>query len=348
MEAKVKEEVQFAFTSVETMYYIDSAKDAGISKNDYLCDKDLLTKYVSENGVIESVVDVGGKYIINYRTKEQNKLYTYRVDEKGNFELLESNPIDTFGETNLKYSNYYGKLVEGYTPQKGSNWRLFYADNNYAYLISNVFGGVSKLDNTELVKGFGTSKISLLAKNLNPHFTLWEEQESNYNIQEIAAVLDPTQWTEFTTDDAMWAVGAPTIEMLFASYNATHTDEMHEMDNNIISQQLQYTIMGNQNNMGYRVKRDSDDEFSEFASGLGKNSDLDRAIYCNTSFLYWIASPMGYTTTGVMYLNGVQGYTYYYQAGPCYISLRPLVSVPLSKVGLDGEGKKITITNSYF
>ena len=86
-----------------------------------------------------------------------------------------------------------------------------------------AFSGNYALNNTSIVTGFGTSTISTLGENFNSKYTSWVAQAGNNNIKAVAALLDTTQWTAYKSDDAVWAVGAPTLEMFVASYNATHS-----------------------------------------------------------------------------------------------------------------------------
>ena len=53
-EAKAKEEVQLAWSSAETKYYTDWAKNTSVDKDDYYGDEVLLTSYTSDTGTVES------------------------------------------------------------------------------------------------------------------------------------------------------------------------------------------------------------------------------------------------------------------------------------------------------
>ena len=133
------------------------------------------------------------------------------------------------GAVNDTYKTSFWKKVSGYSITKGSNWRLFYANSSNAYLISD-------LENTSDLSSFtwfGTSTISTLGQKLNSKFTAsgdWNLKSDgvnlNNNIKAVAALLDSTQWTDYKTTEANWAIGAPTLEMFIASYNATHTAQL--------------------------------------------------------------------------------------------------------------------------
>ena len=250
------------------------------------------------------------------------------------FSILPGNPVTpadptaTFGEANSTYSSYFGKLVTGYNPTSGNNWRLFYADSNYAYLICD------NLDERTYIalSGYGESTISTLAQNFNSKFTSWNEQAENNNIKAVAALMDTSKWIDYKTSDAEWAVGAPTLEMFIASYNATH------------AQQLDCQVVDS-TATGYQVKKGSE-EWANSVEDLGYTSDLDRSIYFNDLYFYFIASPSASDEEEVMATSDWGSLRSIDQFSGA--ARRPLVSVPISKIGLSSENKTITITNNYF
>ena len=262
-----------------------------------------------------------------------------------------ADPTAGFGTANPDYISRFGyKVTSGYTGytayDEGDVWRLFYADSNFVYLISDSIG--KKALNS--LSGFGTSTISTLAQNLNPKYTAtgnWElktdETNINNNIKGVAALLDTSEWTAYKTEDAVWAIGAPTVEMFIASYNATHTDAMHTADSEVKSQQLNSQV-ASYTATGYQVKIGTGD-YANSVYGLGFKSDLDKAIYCRSADWWWLASPGAAGSNNAMVANnnmsgGLCGSWY-----STNYTIRPLVAVPLSKIGT-GTGK-ITIGASY-
>ena len=242
---------------------------------------------------------------------------------------------------NPYYINDFGKEVTGYSPVGGGKWRLFYAEgsgqgNGTAYLIRDRIGNTGyELNDASVVKGWNSSEVSSLAQSLNPKFTSWTAQAGNNNIKAVAALLDKDQWTDYSNNSsdepiATWALGAPPVEMFIASYNATHETQLDSTVESVTS-------------TGYKVKIGSGN-FDTYARGLGNTSDLDKAIYCNDSYNWWLASPSAYDYDSVMYVenSGILGYIIYgLNAG-----VRPLVSVPLSSFGTSNDSI-IKIKDSY-
>ena len=192
-------------------------------------------------------------------------------------------PEAGIGTVNNTYKGDFGKLVSGYSPDKGSNWRLFYADSTSAYLISDSIGNTS-LDNTSIVTGWNTSTITTLGKNLNPKYTGWNSKTavSGYSNNEkaVAALLDTDKWKSYKSENATWAIGAPPLEMFIASYNAKHTIQLESQVNAT----------------GYKINKNGGayDNWLEGLRESGKES-LDDAIYCPSSGYWWLASPSAKT-----------------------------------------------------
>ena len=214
----------------------------------------------------------------------------------------------------------------GYEPTAGGTWRLFYADDCNAYLIRDSIG-TQKL--SDYCSSYTT--ISDLGKNLNREYTnkqTWNM--SNANAKAVAYLTDTSVWnTNYKTNDASWAIGAPLLEMFIASYNATHT------------KQIQY--QSTTNYPGYKLKVSTDNDFGTEIRSLGKTSDLDKAVYCGSENSYWLSSPNSYNNEHVGFVN--TSYGALFANGGLYnntYSLRPVVSIPITLIG-----SGITITDSY-
>ena len=333
-KAEAREDVAMAIASAETEYWKEWAKDSSIDIKQYFT-KARLEKYAPSITDVTAQSD-DGSFIVIY-TKEGVK-YAFYVDGK---RKVTSAGV---GAANSEYITDFGKLVTGYTGyinySETDEWRLFYADNNYAYLIKNRIGNTDyKLTDTSVVTGFETSIISILAQNLNIKYTMngdWALKNNgndlNRNIKVVAALLDTSKWTEYKTSDAEWTVGAPTLEMYIASCNATHSIQCDcKVENNTAT--------------GYLVNKDSG-EFNEYISGLGNSLDIDKALYSNGVFNWWLASPSAGDTDRLMYVStdGSIGHRYSTEKyGIC-----PVAAISLSKIGKAGDNKTITITDNYF
>ena len=262
----------------------------------------------------------------------------------------ELNPTAGFGKVNSDYAEYFGKKVNGYKLKDGTVenglWRLFYADGNSVYLIrDSSFIGNRALNS---LPWFDNSiEISKLGKNLNKKFTSWDlksdAENLNNNIKAVVALLNTTKWEDYKADYAIWAIGAPTLELFIESYNATHTMQLDcKVETDV--------------DTGYKVGKNTKGKkitnFDTIQKSLGNTENIDKAIYCGGNSFMWLASPSAYNTECLMYVfKGHSGRidSLSYDAAGTFNSawgggnnIRPIVRIPLSKVGTE-----ITITDEY-
>ena len=263
-----------------------------------------------------------------------------------------------FGIVNEKYKKSFGKVVKGYTLQDGTvengKWRLFYADEARAYLIrDSIYSkGLHQLEN------FGV-EISTLGKNLNSQFKSWDLKTDgtnlNNNIIGISALLDTSDtspWNKYKASYAVYAIGAPTLEMFIASYNATHNDSEFVSNYNAthsieISEIRIDSIVDSAILPGYKVRKVTAggtlSNYQSAVTNLGKSSELDQAIYCHSSKKWWLSSPAAGKDV-VMFVNFEDNGRFINNNGTYKVSrdIRPLVSIPISKLG-----NEIEITDNY-
>ena len=146
--------------------------------------------------------------------------------------------------------NYYGKVVSNYNAQ-GVEWKVFHSDGQNIYLITSEYipyDKIPKVDSVALNKGdydnaayftnvlssYSTGSGAITADNparkwLKSYFDYLSTNSttsgSNENMQAIAYMLDTNKWSDFADSTyADYAIGGPTVEMLFASYNKKYTD----------------------------------------------------------------------------------------------------------------------------
>ena len=261
---------------------------------------------------------------LNNESKKKNEVNSNEenVKDKSNTSK-ETDTTSEFGKVNTKYIDSFGKKVEGYNVD--GTWRLFYADSNSAYLIRDSIGIFA----LEKLPGYETSTISTLGQKLNSQFKNWtlknDEGDLNINIKAVAALLDPAKWEDYAEKGvATWAVGAPTLELFVASYNATHTI------------QIECTVESS-DSRGYKVNKNGG-EYLYDVSELDDGSNLDEMYF---PIPYWIASPgegpMGTLSYMFMGAMGYYGGALVSDASGKYVSksigIRPVVSVPIERIG---------------
>ena len=164
------------------------------------------------------------------------------------------------------------------------------------------------------------SKIKALNSDYFNKYT-----STNDNMKLVAYMLDTDVWSVFAGDKAEYAIGGPTIELLFKSYNAKY-------GTNYVAEAI--------SNTGYQVGTNST------ASNSLTLSKTDDSLYAITSRDkadgMWVATPSAYGASNVMCVTyvGIVGnnayYSYSVSAGFC----------PLVRLRSDVQVKK-TGDNTY-
>ena len=250
----------------------------------------------------------------------------------------------------------YGATVTGYTLPSGTTtdvkWKIFYADNSNIYLIADNYVERANLPNStdgttatankpndgnssyaraayfSNILGDYTAGSSRITENKlkalnNDYFNKKGYTSANNNMKSVAYMMDTTAWnSKFRdTSKAEYVVGAPTVELLFKSYNEKYKTAYE-------SQASSAT--------GYQIRKTSSDSWSTSIGSMLKTSDSLYVITKQTDALaYWLASPSANDTNLVMLVD-YGGYVDndYYSYN--YTGFRPLVclksDVTLEKV----------------
>lgn len=159
----------------------------------------------------------------------------------GNIELLTGNAKEIADNATTSYGAYVTNYdIDNST---GVKWKIFNSDGVNIYLIADDYVDYDKIPATvktsskpnhstmysnavyftDILKDYnGSNDISnhnlsnkWLSKYSEKNFT--SEYE---NMKAIAYMLDTNLWREFKEDTAIYAIGGPTLEILFESYNA--------------------------------------------------------------------------------------------------------------------------------
>lgn len=147
--------------------------------------------------------------------------------------------------------------------EEGEYWKIFYSDNSHIYLITSNYihynampivmvNGVEKnaqvtyTENgetlvyqyrgklTNVIDAYtGTSDIAENVRYLNKnYFELLNGSNANQgNTQAIAYMLDTVKWSNFAGANSDFAIGGPSLELLFDSYN----DKYYPVARNLVA-----------------------------------------------------------------------------------------------------------------
>ena len=265
-----------------------------------------------------------------------------------------------------KANNYYGKSVN-YTSANGvTGWKIFYADSSNIYLIADDYVDVAKLPrgtdtsgnsvgsapantNTSYPKAApfnnimdaystGAARITTdTIKKLNSSFFARSDSSSNTNpnMKAVAYMLDTTAWSTFKDNNgnngkADYAIGGPTLEMLFKSYNQKHPGKNYEAQ---ATSATGYQLRVNGGTWKYDTDSSSDYLNSGDSLYVLPNSKGANAM--------WVASPSANNTlsvVNVIYYGYVCSGNYFSD----YNGFRPLVCLK-SNVQLQESGDGFSI-----
>ena len=236
---------------------------------------------------------------------------------------INANTIASATDTE-KANNYYGKSVN-YTSANGvTGWKIFYADTNNIYLIADDYVDVAKLpkgtneagqpvgsapvntngsypkaapfDNIIDAYSTGVARITTdTIKNLNSSFFARSDSSTNTNnnnMKAVAYMLDTTAWSTFKDSNgkADYAIGGPTLEMLFKSYNQKHPGKNYEAQAT--------SAIGYQLRVNGGTWKDYTDSSSDY---LDSSDSLYVLPSSKGASAMWVASPSAYTAS-VMYV----------------------------------------------
>ena len=180
----------------------------------------------------------------------------------------------------------YGKTVDYSVTVDGkaySNWKIFYHNNEYIFLIASKSIGLVKLDKGTTVASLTEDELKLYEKftlNSSDKYVLADKKgsETLYNNQGVAQLIK--DYTNFanTKDygkNVVGAIGGPTLELITSALNAKgHTTP---------------PIAISTNEYGYKI---NDGLYIYPAS---------ENFYMPPTYYYWLASPSARNATNVIY-----------------------------------------------
>ena len=256
-------------------------------------------------------------------------------------------------------TNIYGAKVTGYTLPSGTTtdvgWKIFYADNSNIYLIADNYvertnlpgstgGTTSHQPNdgdssyartayfSNILNDYVTGSARITDNKLkalnNDYFNTKGFTSTNSNMKSVAYMMDTTAWnSKFKGNKAEYAIGGPTVELLFKSYNGKYGT----------TYESQAIESSDKTNTGYQIRKTSKDTWTNYVNSmmLTTNDSLYVITSPTNALAYWLASPSADDTNFVVFVGsgGNVSYSYYYSS---LYGFRPLVclqsNVTLEKV----------------
>lgn len=234
----------------------------------------------------------------------------YRIKNNGEVKLKTSNVLDTIqiGDT-INYSTTFNNaLLE--------NWRAFYIDDDYIYIISNEYLPYSAVQNIDgVVQGNSSTSGNYAVKGSSRDDLINAmTKKSNWSGLLIGILNGNSIDYSTSSDTNIKAMGGPTLDVYVNSWNKQYPNS-------------KIFIATNEN--GYYVG--SSENPTTFNVGE-PNSD---SLYCpyTNSFAscngYWLASPSAKNTSNLMSIGHSGSVSYYGYTGTDR-AFRPIICLPSS------------------
>jgi len=183
----------------------------------------------------------------------------------------------------------YGDTVKGYinidNNENTDDWQIFSVEGNNVWLISKDY---VQLDETTL------KDVGIKTEEYNVWWKTTPNYKKTYNNGNCAAELaDASKWTLYVDDNfALKAMGGPTIEMFVKSYNAKY-----------LTTTIKYELVTTEDNEGYQIKWNTDEDFSSGISGVNTEDNLYVVTDETKAAAYWLASPSIDASNSLMFIN---------------------------------------------
>ena len=210
----------------------------------------------------------------------------------------------------------YGAIVNGYDCTNNAavnNWKLFYADDTNIYLIADDYIPYtyipSSINSTPSKPNKGTLAKSAYFDNIlfdynqglsnitnqsvkelnNDYYMRYSYNSTQYNsMRSIAYMLDINAWSVYAGEYAEYAIGGPSIELLFKSYNEKYTTD--------------YKAQANYQ-AGYQIRKDSSSSWQYYINAMLTKDNLYVISSVNDALGMWISSPSANSGSELMYVD---------------------------------------------
>ena len=217
---------------------------------------------------------------------------------------------------------HIGDLVE-YNPTAGGKWRIFYYDEagefgtaGKLYLKRDFVSNDTKL--SSYTSYTPTSQGLAIMKAMNPKWAASTNASSIdlYNEHCVAWLCDPTNWTNYKTAEADYAIGSPSVEMYMKAFNVWKTGNKNATN----------LICKVENKYGYSVGANG--TYANSGSYTNNNTieSGPNNIFMTKDGYWWLASPSSFSISGVLHVYGdsasVSYFSYNAPGGVC-----PVVSL---------------------
>lgn len=285
-------------------------------------------QFSKDNGASWSTLQTGTIYTFTGLTAGTTyKLKIKAIDNAGNETTTDTLTQDTEDSGIVAAdipSSDYGAIVKGYDCTNNAavnNWLLFYADDSNIYLIADDYISYDYIPSNSSVMQYqpyyekhlgvifygatgyvGAADITdERIKALNNDYFTKGYTGTGVNMEAVAYMLDINAWSVYAGEYAEYAIGTPTIELLFKSYNGKNGTNYMAKAN------------GSGSIAGYQISNDGGLRWENYIDSMINSNDK---LYLPTSKGVagglWLASPsyMNAETSNRIMFIGNSGMVY--------------------------------------
>lgn len=317
-DAKIKTERQSVVEQARTDVLGYQAENKGTNLQKSQLQSVLETYFKS----VPDLTDMSESEILNTQLQTLDKYGNHSIAIKEIFDGILSGDNQTKTATADEINAKIGTVVTGYSVA-GLEWQVYYADDNETFLISTT---LAKTNWQVPARGEGkSSDYNGSADVKNSSFGMkwnskWLEtcstDSSLENAKATAYLCDSKNWEDYVISPATYAVGGPSLELLLASWNKSQGDNCEVFEDEITS-------------VGYG-------EYKDFSVFPITESYSNGAYNCGSNC--WLSSPHKLrdgVDLSCMYSYGGLGSMS--NLSNTNAGIRPLVSIPSSKISIDGN-----------
>lgn len=225
-----------------------------------------------------------------------------------------------YGSYVMNYSDI--DVADGGESQK-SDWQIYYAgkvgneSEEHIYLISSNYISIESIPETKnnhtVNKGnypYSVSFTNILADYSNGSDDVAEEtrylnkqyyeylankhvSSTDSNMRVVAYMCDTSVWNKFKTDKADFAIGGPTIELLFKSYNKKYGTNYlaGSLESNETSKDSEGNTVESINKTGYRISNNGGESWTTGYNYRVITQDTTYILGQGNTRGIWLASP---------------------------------------------------------
>ena len=286
---------KYGYIKQETLQeeLIDYDVEVTQSGNNFICEFPSKRKYIvnqdgdviEKEGLLASEItsENYGKYVINYSDID---VADGGESQKSDWQIYYTGKVGNESEEHIYLisSNYIS--VES-IPASKNNHTLNKGSYPYSVEVTNILGDYPN----------GSDDVAEETRYLNgayyEYLTYNHVSSTDNNMKVVAYMCDTSVWNKFKTSKADFAIGGPTIELLFKSYNKKYGTNYlaGSLESNETSKDSEGKSVESINKTGYRISNNGGNSWTTGYNYTVITQDTTYILRQGNTRGIWLASP---------------------------------------------------------